>query len=204
MKEIKFRAWDRNNKWMIYPDKTTEKYCCTFGINEVLKLHSGQTGEYYEDSYGYSIFMNYEKLDYELMQYINYKDINEEELYEKDIIHYHRHEGWYVGSVPVYKLGVIAWDETALGYRIFPIDTHSYKINYGVNGEKIRTSHRIIKVGNTFESDIKELVEKFKRDVYNIEAEIRKNKRTVKDLAEKQRQLKDIRKGLYELLRLVK
>lgn len=54
------------------------------------------------------------------------------------------------------------------------------------------------------QSTIKLIEEKFKKDIYNIDVEIRKNKRTIKDLAEKQRQLKDTRKGLYELLRLVK
>jgi uncharacterized phage protein (TIGR01671 family) len=97
-----------------------------------------------------------------LGEYINYKDLNEEELYIGDIIHYHRHEGWYVDSVPVYKLGVIAWNDSALGFKIQPIDTHSGKVNYGVDGEKLRTSHRIIKVGNLYESNIWELIKKFK------------------------------------------
>jgi hypothetical protein len=120
----------------------------------------------------YSEYMSYITVDlvenkvYEVYtntvgEYINYKDLNEEELYESDIIFYHKHEGWYVESVPVYKLGVIAWNDSALGFRIQPIDTRSGKVNYGVDGEKIRTSHRIIKVGNIYESDINELIKKY-------------------------------------------
>jgi hypothetical protein len=95
-------------------------------------------------------------------EYINYKDLNNEELYEGDIIYYHRYEGCLgLGSTPVNKLGVIAWNNSALGFRIQPIDTHSGKVNYGVDGEKIRTSHRIIKVDNLYESNINELMKKY-------------------------------------------
>jgi hypothetical protein len=96
-----------------------------------------------------------------LCEYINYKDLNEEKLYTNDIIFYHRHEGWYMESKQINKLGVIIWDDLALGYRIKPIDIHSYKVNCGVDGEKIKTSHRIIKVGNIFDNNIKELVDKY-------------------------------------------
>lgn len=139
MRELKFKAWEKNLKEII------PIYNIDF---EKKMINTGSAWRFFDEI--------------ELIQYINYKDLNEEELYKGDIIHYHRHEGWYAESVPVYKLGVIAWDNKALGYRIFPIDTHSYKVNYGVDGEKIRTSHRVIKVGNIYESNIKELVKKFK------------------------------------------
>jgi hypothetical protein len=96
-----------------------------------------------------------------ICEYINYSDLEKQRLYTNDIIFYHRHEGWYVESIVVNKLGVITWDDKALGYRIKPIDTHSYKVNYGMDGEKIRTSHRIIKVGNVFDSNIEELVKQY-------------------------------------------
>jgi hypothetical protein len=50
-----------------------------------------------------------------------------------------------------------------------------------------------------------EIIEaKFKKDIDAIYWELRKNKLEIKRLAEKQKQLKDARKGLYEILRLIK
>jgi hypothetical protein len=96
-----------------------------------------------------------------ISQYINYKDLNQEELYDGDIVYYHRHEGIYWNDKIIYKLGVICWNDKALGFRIQPIDTHSYKINYGFDGEKIKTSHRVMKIGNIFDNDLKGLVDKY-------------------------------------------
>ena len=157
MKQIKYKAWDNNNKKMA----------------KVVALDWGKSGKedvivtcHLEYSDG-TVEKRYPMKDYgddiEFLEYINYKDLNEKELYQSDIIHYHRHEGSLgFDSTPVYKLGVIAWNDSALGYRIQPIDTHSGKVNYGVDGEKIRTSHRIVKVGNLYESDIWELIKKYK------------------------------------------
>lgn len=54
------------------------------------------------------------------------------------------------------------------------------------------------------QSTIKLIEDKFKNDVYKINSEIRKNKYDINQLAIKQRQLKDIRKGLFEILGLVR
>ena len=54
------------------------------------------------------------------------------------------------------------------------------------------------------QSTIKLIEAKFQKDVCAIDNEIRKNKIDIKRLAEKQRALKNTRKGLFEILRLIK
>jgi hypothetical protein len=50
-----------------------------------------------------------------------------------------------------------------------------------------------------------ELIEKkFRWDIDAIDSELRKNKREINRLATRQRELKDIKKSLYEILRLIK
>ncbi len=50
-----------------------------------------------------------------------------------------------------------------------------------------------------------EIIEaKFKNDINAIDWEMRKNKMEIKRLAEKQKQLKDTKKSLYEILRLIR
>ncbi len=53
-------------------------------------------------------------------------------------------------------------------------------------------------------STIQLIENKFKQDIWLIDMELRKNKNEINRLAEKQRELKDTRKGLYEILRLIK
>jgi hypothetical protein len=46
--------------------------------------------------------------------------------------------------------------------------------------------------------------EKLKNDILAIDAEIRRNKRFINDLAEKQKNLKATKRGLYEILRQIR
>jgi hypothetical protein len=54
------------------------------------------------------------------------------------------------------------------------------------------------------ESTIQLIKNKFLNDVNKIDAEIRRNKYEIKKLATKQKELKDTRKGLFEIIRLIK
>jgi len=68
MREIKFRAWDKRNRKMLYnvdPDKIY------MGLNG--KLYNGLNGENISD-------------DFVLMQYTGLKDMNGKEIYEGDIV----------------------------------------------------------------------------------------------------------------------
>lgn len=70
MREIKFRAWDKETKTMCYMNHP--HWSLTFGHNgiaEVYNLQNGSGGN-----------------DYELMQFTGLKDKNGKEIYEKDIL----------------------------------------------------------------------------------------------------------------------
>lgn len=81
MREIKFRAWDLDNKSMIYPDSELGTIFCF-------------------DKVGLSIYRcdGYELNSFELMQYTGLKDKNDTEIYEGDIIQYK-----VKGSNKIYK-----------------------------------------------------------------------------------------------------
>ena len=144
MREIEYKAKSKNYDVWVYGDLVQRRHNWATFIEYINN----------DECKHYLTVINPETM----CEYINYKDLEENKLYTNDIIFYHRHEGCYMENTVVNKLGVIVWDDKALGYRIKPIDTHNYKVNYGMDGEKIRTSHRIIKVGNTFDNNIQDLV----------------------------------------------
>jgi hypothetical protein len=54
------------------------------------------------------------------------------------------------------------------------------------------------------QSTVKLIEEKFNKDISDINYQIYKNKNEIKQLAEKQKELKNTRKGLHEILSLIR
>lgn len=99
MQPIKFRAWSRILKKMLYIDRRSsisilmDKPVLTFPINE--SVSSISVGEYY------------------LMQYIGIKDCNEKEIYESDIV--------YIKKYNI--LAIVEWCNSSLSYELRNIHT---------------------------------------------------------------------------------
>jgi len=53
-------------------------------------------------------------------------------------------------------------------------------------------------------STVETIEKKFEKDFENISSQLRDNKRKIKDLAEEQTRLKTTRRGLFEILRLIR
>ena len=82
MRELKFRAWDKEELEMISPDKLLTLYNNRF-LNEILVSDKKVT----------------------LMQYTGLKDRNGVEIYEGDIVQVSGSDGYYVTAKVVYECG---------------------------------------------------------------------------------------------------
>lgn len=100
MREIKFRAWDKNDKRIFIDPQMIDFY------NKKIGYMQYQT-EYMPDT-SYSIPVGFEEFEYsELMEWTGLYDKNGEEIYEGDIFH--------IGSKKI--LYVVEWIDCGLKGR---------------------------------------------------------------------------------------
>ena len=121
MREIKFRAWDK-----------VDGIWCSYKIYDgTVYLMDNNTGVWYE---------RYE--DFDLMQYIGLKDINNVEIFEGDIVKLSKENSNFK------EIGVVKFDENKASYVLETQDDDlSYNISY-YNYHKVY--YRVI--GNIYEN----------------------------------------------------
>lgn len=105
MREIKFRAWDKENGEMIYSDKEYMDYQFVVNDNTVVCINV----EDYDDSFGYTQTSSCE-LD-NIMQYTGLKDKNGKEIYEGDIV---KIDGEFRDK----EIGKVEWIDNQANYLI--------------------------------------------------------------------------------------
>ena len=131
MREIKFRAWDKNRKEMLYSDTTDP--------NKLLIKWDFRNNHWIAVRTKDGIVVG--KANSLLMQYTGLKDKNGEEIYEGDIVKLDDYTGYYV----------ITWDKRG-GYRL----QHYRDTSWGFWLATFE-SHEMEIVGNIYEKKIKEV-----------------------------------------------
>ena len=141
MKEIKFRAWDKETKTMVYSDRSNENvwqvhYDFMFGDNGLRCCWE----EEYEDNFGY-LARSYRELD-NIMQYTGLKDKNGEDIYEGDIVELTNIGKMWVGGY--YKADKFIVD----------IKTRTWLKGeeFGYEGERLIDWEDTVVIGNIYEN----------------------------------------------------
>lgn len=91
MRDIKFRAWDKEQKCMVYSDEVYPKsiYKLEFDFLNKFKLILTKMTDMNKVFYANgeeTYIQNFEPVDADIMQYIEVKDEDEKEIYEGDIV----------------------------------------------------------------------------------------------------------------------
>ena len=102
MRDIKFRAWDKVDKKILYCDTMSDYLQGKRQIN-FIALDYGYSGWYGKD--------------FIFMQYIDIKDKNGIEVFEGDIVNIY---DWGIANNDLIGVAEIVWDKEELGFRIHP------------------------------------------------------------------------------------
>lgn len=127
-REIKFRAWDNENKYMI-----TSKQGIFTALRNSMNITVQDNG-YYNN--GDLLKPNKEK--YTLMQYTGLKDKNGVEVYEGDKVMFD-----YEWTEPD-EIGVITWNK----------DTASFQIKGHIPSSSMKHLDRMKVIGNIYENEV--------------------------------------------------
>ena len=134
MRDIKFRAWDAQNKemcqvLMIYPG------------NKVIEL------QWIDKNKNITLSTTASKEGVELMQFTGFQSVDQCEIYENDILH-------VIRRVTSFN-AVVKWRQQSGGFYLSVIDTGRYiefnELGQAGDGEKIYLSDCRI-IGNIFEN----------------------------------------------------
>lgn len=104
MREIKFRAWDKDAKTMVYQSDNGDEYCWQIGAEEIWV-------ENIKEDY---------ILESNLMQYTGLKDKNGVEIYEGDILSGWIGSHWHSGEDKFEE--VVKYDEKTASYNFAAIE----------------------------------------------------------------------------------
>ena len=130
MREIKFRAWDRENKEML-------------DVQE-LDYQGSYSGQPMVRTTMYNDYFDTE--DMILMQYTGLKDKNGKEIYEGDIVQ-------FKGNYKDKRKLVVFWDSMKSGFFITPIHCYKYRVKEKtyLRAEFINAKNKEI-IGNIYEN----------------------------------------------------
>lgn len=138
MIEIKFRAWDKINKKMVY-----QKYPFSFGISP--DHPDIELGTYFKQTYGKRVKWSADEMV--PMQYIGIKDKKGKEVYEGDIV---KHCNGY---------REVYYDEDTYSFQM--------ELNHAVLDQEVSVSSEDIEVvGNIYENS--ELLDKSASQIENM------------------------------------
>jgi uncharacterized phage protein (TIGR01671 family) len=146
MREIKFRAWDKEYNFMIQPDDIAP-------WNHELITGDGKVMEI-EERHSYAgTETNFNDISNNriLMQYTGLRVNGEQPLYEGDIVptKISIHKGWKQGWIHLKRNAVVEYIESEMKF-MFVVDVEGHGRQYVPFDKSIRQSYKII--GNIYEN----------------------------------------------------